>query len=132
MSDKLKSLNNIRTLRAQARELDLPLLEDILDKLNAVVSERREEETANASVIRERNEKIEKYRALLLEDGIDPEELTAISSDKKLSKPRKERPAKYKFLDENGVQRTWTGQGRTPKALKEQTDAGKPLDDFLI
>lgn len=43
MSDLLKSLNNIRTLRAYARETQISVLEEMLDKLRAVVSERREE-----------------------------------------------------------------------------------------
>uniref|UniRef100_UPI003977E581 H-NS family nucleoid-associated regulatory protein n=1 Tax=Salmonella TaxID=590 RepID=UPI003977E581 len=38
----------------------------------------------------------------------------------------------YSFTDENGETKTWTGQGRTPKALAEQIAAGKSLDDFLI
>ena len=42
MSEVLKSLNNIRTLRAQGRELPLEILEEILEKLEVVVSERRE------------------------------------------------------------------------------------------
>ncbi|END4451164.1 H-NS histone family protein, partial [Escherichia coli] len=38
----------------------------------------------------------------------------------------------YKYTDVNGETKTWTGQGRTPKALAEQLEAGKTLDDFLI
>ncbi len=37
MSEALKSLNNIRTLRAQGRELPLEVLEEILEKLNVIV-----------------------------------------------------------------------------------------------
>ena len=44
MSEALKILNNIRTLRAQARECTLETLEEMLEKLEVVVSERREEE----------------------------------------------------------------------------------------
>ncbi|MCV5927126.1 DNA-binding protein, partial [Escherichia coli] len=40
MSEALKSLNNIRTLRAQGRELPLEVLEEILEKLNVIVDER--------------------------------------------------------------------------------------------
>ena len=42
MSEELKTLNNIRSLRAQSRELPLETLEDILEKFNVIVSERRE------------------------------------------------------------------------------------------
>mgnify|MGYP004702686601 FL=1 len=44
MSDVIKSLNNIRTLRAQAREYSLETLEDILEKFEVMVNERREDE----------------------------------------------------------------------------------------
>lgn len=132
MSETLKSLNNIRTLRAQARELPLSILEEMLEKLTIVVGERRDEDEANADAIRERAEKIEKYRAMLVEDGIDPDELLSAQFAEKPRKTRPERPAKYKYQDENGQEKTWTGQGRTPRHIKEQLDAGKSLDDFLI
>jgi DNA-binding protein H-NS len=44
MSETLQVLNNIRTLRAQARELPLEVLEEVLEKFTIVVAERSEEE----------------------------------------------------------------------------------------
>jgi DNA-binding protein H-NS len=38
MSEALKILNNIRTLRAQARECTLETLEEMLEKLEVVVN----------------------------------------------------------------------------------------------
>lgn len=52
MSETLKALNNIRTLRAQARETDLATLEEMLEKLSVIVDERREEEQA---ILRNKN-----------------------------------------------------------------------------
>ncbi|MBN3192599.1 DNA-binding protein, partial [Pectobacterium brasiliense] len=72
MSEVLKVLNNIRTLRAQARETDLATLEEMLEKLTVIVEERREEETKVQQEQAERLAKIEALRAKLLEDGIDP------------------------------------------------------------
>lgn len=132
MSDSLKSLNNIRTLRAQARELPLSILEEMLEKLTIVAEERRNDEAANADAILERAEKVAKYRAMLIEDGIDLDDLTSAQSFEKPRKTRTERPAKYKYTDENGDEKSWTGQGRTPRYIKEQIDAGKSLADFLI
>ena len=54
MSEALKILNNIRTLRAQARECTLETLEEMLEKLEVVVNERREEESAAATEVEER------------------------------------------------------------------------------
>ncbi|HDL8031932.1 TPA: H-NS histone family protein, partial [Yersinia enterocolitica] len=42
-------------------------------------------------------------------------------------------PAKYKYIDENGETKTWTGQGRTPAVIKKAIEEqGKSLDDFLL
>ncbi|MWT74034.1 H-NS family nucleoid-associated regulatory protein [Escherichia coli] len=136
MSEALKSLNNIRTLRAQGRELPLDVLEELLEKLSVIVEERRQEESSKEAEQKARREKLESLRQLMLEDGINPEELLTSflpkSGAAKTKKVRAPRPAKYKYTDVNGETKTWTGQGRTPKALAEQLEAGKTLDDFLI
>ncbi|EFB9784775.1 DNA-binding protein, partial [Escherichia coli] len=120
--------------RAQGRELPLEILEELLEKLSVVVEERRQEESSKEAELKARLEKIESLRQLMLEDGIDPEELLSSFSAKSGApkKVREPRPAKYKYTDVNGETKTWTGQGRTPKALAEQLEAGKTLDDFLI
>lgn len=82
MSEALKSLNNIRTLRAQGRELPLEILEELLEKLSVVVEERRQEESSKEAELKARLEKIESLRQLMLEDGIDPEELLSSFSAK--------------------------------------------------
>jgi len=134
MSEALKILNNIRTLRAQARELPLEALEEMLEKLTIVVSERQEEEASQRKELEDKQAKIDAFRAKLLEDGIDPSEL--LSSLKvvstKTKAPREPRPAKYKYIDENGSEKTWTGQGRTPKAIASELEKGKTLDDFAL
>ena len=114
MSEALKILNNIRTLRAQARECTLETLEEMLEKLEVVVNERRE---------------------MLIADGIDPNELLSTMAAVKAGTKTKRaaRPAKYSYVDENGETKTWTGQGRTPAVIKKAMDEqGKSLDDFLI
>ncbi|MGB3251648.1 H-NS family nucleoid-associated regulatory protein [Buttiauxella gaviniae] len=134
MSEVLKSLNNIRSLRAQGRELPLDVLEEILEKLTIVVDERREEESSKQADIEARQEKLQALRKLMEEDGINPEELLGSFSTKStaVKKARDPRPAKYQYTNENGETKTWTGQGRTPKALAKQIAEGKSLDDFLI
>ncbi|MFJ5366855.1 H-NS family nucleoid-associated regulatory protein [Pectobacterium punjabense] len=133
MSEALKVLNNIRTLRAQARETDLATLEEMLEKLTVIVEERREEETKVQQEQAERLAKIEALRAKLLEDGIDPAELLgSVSATKSTKSKRAPRPAKYKYVDENGNEKLWTGQGRTPKAIVAALENGKTLEDFEI
>ncbi|UDG80767.1 DNA-binding protein H-NS [Candidatus Hartigia pinicola] len=136
MSEYLKSLNNIRTLRAQAREISLDALEEILEKLTVVVDERREEETKIRAELEERNRKLEKVREIILEQGVDLKELLQkMDTNKGVNTriKRAARPAKYKYIDENGEAKTWTGQGRTPAVIKVAIEKkGNSLDHFLI
>ncbi|WP_139539216.1 H-NS family nucleoid-associated regulatory protein [Klebsiella spallanzanii] len=132
MTDAIKTLNNIRTLRAQARETDLATLEEILEKLTAIVEDKRQEETIAQQQNTERQGKIEALRAQLLEDGIDPSELLGNVKSSRPAAVRAPRPAKYKYIDENGDEKTWTGQGRTPKVIATALESGKVLEDFAI
>jgi len=129
----LKNLNNIRSLRAMAREFSVDVLEDMLEKFRIVTKERRDEEE---QLQRQRAEQQAKINALLAQmqaDGISPEELLSITPATARSvKKRQPRPAKYRFIDLNGETKTWTGQGRTPKPIAQALAAGKSLDDFLI
>ena len=136
MSEALKILNNIRTLRAQARECTLETLEEMLEKLEVVVNERREEESHAQAEIQERTRKLQQYREMLIADGIDPNELLATlgATSKTATKAKRAaRPAKYKYVDENGESKTWTGQGRTPAVIKKAIEEqGKKLEDFSL
>ncbi|OTA19972.1 global DNA-binding transcriptional dual regulator H-NS [Xenorhabdus beddingii] len=134
MSENLKSLNNIRTLRAQARECELTTLEEMLEKLTIVVEERRDEESHARAQIEERTRKLQEYREMLEKDGIELSDLVDALSGKATGKSKRAaRPAKYSYLDNDGETKTWTGQGRTPAVIKKAIDEeGKSLEDFLI
>ena len=73
-------------------------------------------------------QKLAKFQTLMDKAGIDPAELLA-AIDKKAK--RAPRPPKYRYV-KNGVEHTWTGQGRTPKFLAEQLEQGRQLDEFLV
>ena len=133
MSDAFKTLLNLRSLRAAAREeFTLEQLQEALEKLQAVVSEREEAEAESHQAEKEKEEKLQAYRAMLIADGINPEELLTALADTPKKTKRAPRPAKYKFTVD-GEERTWTGQGRMPAPLKEAIEnEGKSIDDFLI
>ena len=133
MSSMLKNLNNIRSLRAMAREFSVDVLEDMLEKFRVVTKERRDEEEQLQRQRAEQQEKINTLLALMQADGINPEELLSMTPATARSvKKRQPRPAKYRFTDLNGETKTWTGQGRTPKPIAQALATGKSLDDFLI
>ena len=64
MSVMLQSLNNIRTLRAMAREFSIDVLEEMLEKFRVVTKERREEEEQQQRELAERQEKISTWLKL--------------------------------------------------------------------
>lgn len=116
MSVMLQSLNNIRTLRAMAREFSIDVLEEMLEKFRVVTKERREEEERLQRQRAEQQEKINSLLAMMKADGISPEELFGGEvTTARVGKKRQPRPAKYRYTDLNGESKTWTGQGRTPK-----------------
>lgn len=79
MSSMLKNLNNIRSLRAMAREFSVDVLEDMLEKFRVVTKERRDEEEQLQRQRAEQQEKINTLLALMQADGINPEELLSMT-----------------------------------------------------
>lgn len=133
MSELAKTLLNIRSLRAFARELSFEQLEEALGKFTTVVEERREADELEQLERTEKEEKMVAIAKQIAQQGIDVEELVhALAGETKPKAKRAPRPAKYKYIDANGKEKNWTGQGRTPTPIQEQLDAGKSLDDFLI
>ena len=132
MTEVLKVLTHIRSLRVLAKNESLELLESILEKLQLVISEKREELLKIQQEEKERQERIAKYKDLLKQEGITIDELAEILGAEVPRKKREARPAKYQYVDENGVTKTWTGQGRTPKAIQTKLDKGQSLSDFEI
>lgn len=136
MSELTKTLLNIRSLRAFSRELTLEQLEEALDKLTIVVQERQEAEAEERAARAEQEAKLAAIADQIAKDGIDVADLIAALSGESKAKGAKSkrapRPAKYKYVDANGQEKTWTGQGRTPSAIQQQLDAGKSLEDFAI
>ncbi|MBY7787036.1 H-NS histone family protein [Vibrio fluvialis] len=134
MSEVTKTLLNIRSLRAYARELTLEQLEEALDKLTIVVQERKESEEEERAEREAQEAKLAAIAEQIAKDGIDVDALiTALAGETKTKAKGKRapRPAKYKYMD-NGVEKTWTGQGRTPSVIQKALDEGKSLEEFAI
>ncbi|MFM4982625.1 H-NS family nucleoid-associated regulatory protein [Aeromonas veronii] len=128
MSEFLKVLLNIRSLRAAMRELSLEQVKEAHEKIESIYLERLEQAEKEQAANAERQQKLAKFQTLMDKAGIDPAELLA-AIDKKAK--RAPRPPKYRYV-KNGVEHTWTGQGRTPKFLAEQLEQGRQLDEFLV
>ncbi|MGN5192412.1 H-NS family histone-like protein [Aeromonas veronii] len=133
MSEFLKVLLNIRSLRAALRELSLDQLKEAHEKIEMIYLERLEVAEKEQAAQAEHQQKLAEFQAMLAQAGIDPTELvgSAPAAATATKTKRAPRPPKYRYV-ENGVEKTWTGQGRTPKYLAEQLEQGRQLDDFLI
>ncbi|UUI59307.1 H-NS family nucleoid-associated regulatory protein [Aeromonas salmonicida] len=133
MSEFLKVLLNIRSLRAAMRELSLEQLQEAHEKIESIYLERLEHAEKEQAANAERQQKLAEFQAMLAQAGIDPTELVgcAPAAATAAKAKRAPRPPKYRYVD-NGQEHTWTGQGRTPKFLAEQLEQGRQLDEFLI
>jgi DNA-binding protein H-NS len=136
MNEFLKTLLNVRSLRAALRELPFEQLEEAKEKFEQVYTERFESTEKERTEQAEHQRKLAEFSEMLKQAGIDPRDLVgsavpAVSAKASGKMKRAPRPAKYKY-QEDGQEKTWTGQGRMPKAIAEQVEQGKSLDDFLI
>ncbi|EIY4975371.1 DNA-binding protein StpA [Klebsiella quasipneumoniae] len=133
MSSMLHKLNNIRSLRALSREFSIDVLEEMLEKLRIVTEEIRTQQQLAAQQQAVYQEKVNTWLELMRADGISPDELVDdIQPPMAGGKKRKPRPAKYRYNDHTGAEKTWTGQGRMPKPIAQAVAEGKSLDSFLI
>jgi len=131
MSSFQKTFLNARSLNAATRELSVEQLEETLIKLQAIITDRKNaEEEANAAA-EERIAKMQEYKDMLIEDGIDLSEFAEHFSGGKTRQKKAALPPKYKYMD-NGEEKTWSGYGRTPAVIKNAIAEGKSKDDFLI
>lgn len=132
LTEQMKNvLTNIRSLRVFVRELELNEMLEIQSKLNSVIDENLEAAKEKEQEQLEKEKKIADYLEMMQADGIAISDFVGIQSETKQKAKREPKPPKYKF-DADGEVKTWTGQGRTPKALQALLDNGHTLNEFLI
>ncbi|MCO4113948.1 H-NS family histone-like protein [Aeromonas hydrophila] len=135
MNDFLKTLMNIRSLRAVLRELSYEQLVEAKQKFDEIYAEREQQESKIRAESAERLQKLAEFTEMLRDAGIDPSELVGTATTAKaegtVKSKRAPRPAKYRYT-EDGLEKTWTGQGRMPRAIAAAVEGGKALEDFLI
>lgn len=132
-----RTMMNIRSLRVFAREVEFEQLLEMQEKLNVVIEERREDAEREAAELAELEQKRQKVLDYIISLGLDPVSLMepvtsgAVKSKRQPSKGGA-RKAKYRFTDENGDVKEWSGNGKRPLALQKLLDEGHFLEDFLI
>lgn len=140
-NEMLRVLCNVRSLRAAMRDLPMETQEKIQDNVLMVVSDNQtafqiqEEERKRKE--KDRQATMDKVNELLAQNGMTFDDLlpvagvTASDSQAKPKQKRQPRDPKYRWV-QDGEEKTWTGQGKTPKFLAEKLDQGHSLDEFLI
>lgn len=132
MALNLKDLKNIRQLRAALRTCSVAEIADIAGKINVIQKEREKEEEKLQEAMKTRERSVNNALSFLEKEDIDVYDLIAALNQKSVKKRGKMMP-KYAYTDLDGINRTWTGQGKTPLALlKLMQKTGASLDDFLI
>ncbi|CHQ65441.1 DNA-binding protein h-ns [Salmonella enterica subsp. enterica serovar Typhi] len=139
----LSTLNNIRTIRKEAREISFEIFEEILEKMKQV----HEELLADQLEIEEKRAKklalMEQFREMLAAEGIEGISISEIAdgvaapaAKKKGAKGEGDKRGaverKYAYKDENGKEVLWSGRGRLPKPVEEAMKKGAKKEDFLI
>lgn len=135
----LSTLNNIRTIRKEAREISFEIFEEILEKMKKV----HEELLADQLEIEEKRAKklalMEQFREMLAAEGIEGISISEIADGVAAPAAKKGKgdkrgavERKYAYKDENGKEVLWSGRGRLPKPVEEAMKKGAKKEDFLI
>ena len=123
-------LANPRRRDSILRRLDLEQLKQLTVACLNIQQERIEEENQRLRQLEERRKKALEAFDLLQADGLEPEDLIAVRERLSVKGPGK--VPRYMYKDEFEQERTWTGQGRTPKPIQDAINQGSKLEDFLI
>ncbi|WP_369742364.1 H-NS family nucleoid-associated regulatory protein [Pseudidiomarina sp. PP-1MA] len=135
MSEFISILTHGRRLKAAIKELSVEELKEVQLKLGKIIDDRIQEEAELRQQEAERLEKIAALKAAIADAGLSPEDLMDTSfagTSAQIKRPRSPKPAKYAYTDEHGARKTWTGQGRMPKAIVKALAEGASLEQFLL
>lgn len=132
INEFIKAISSKKTLKKAFSTLDIDTLNSIKEGVDFAYLKRAEDAEIEKLEEIERQEKIKKFANLIKEEGLDVEQITKLLGNSKAGSNRKKREPKYKYIDFDLTEKTWTGQGRTPKAIQSKLDEGALLSDFLI
>ncbi|WMY95312.1 MAG: H-NS family nucleoid-associated regulatory protein (plasmid) [Arsenophonus sp.] len=131
-----KHLSSITTLRKFALTKNFDWLQEVKDKLEAIIEENKDAyEKAKKEAEKKEKKRLDLIK-LIEDNGFNLHSLLEPVITKTINKKKKNnvntRKPKYKFLDENGDIQTWSGNGKPPTRLQKLLNNGNSLDKFLI
>lgn len=128
MTDFVKLLTRKNSLRKQCQMLSADDIEKAIADLTEILEEKREQEEAEKAVERERLEKIDAVKKMMLEAGISMDDLEGMID----APVKKKVEPKYQVTDDSGEVHQWSGRGRTPAVFQAHFDKGFSKEDCLI
>lgn len=122
-------LGNPNALKVFLKGQDLDWVNSVYKRIGELIIELTQEAELERAEAQERENKRLELIAMIEAEGWKVEDLIKEKSTKAKTSKKAD---KYRFPDENGKERTWSGFGAKPKALQALLDAGHSLDKFLI
>ena len=122
MSEFISILTHARRLQAAVKDLSVAELEQVAEKLNTVIENKREQEAEQIRQLEKKQALKDAILKQMQEAGLDLDDLAG---------DEKSTGTKYRYTDEAGTEHTWTGIGRTPKVFAKLKDQGK-LDNYAV
>ncbi len=134
---ELRSYKNVRSLRTLFKDATIDDLNEIIEKMIALKNEIEEEQRQEMEADAERRQAFEELKKTLTDKNYSYEDFKqfmegGVSKPARKTGTRKMTP-KYRYTDLEGITREWTGQGKTPNALKQLMEqTGNDKSFYLI
>ena len=116
MPMSLRALKNSRNLLAALRDASLDDIDYIIQRLVLIKEKLKNDRLEDERRKAKRQEALNKAMDFLNENNISIDDL--LRSKDAIKHKRAKFKIRYKYTDIDGVQRTWTGQGKTPTPLR--------------
>ena len=134
MENFLKLATNRNSLKSLTKDFYIDELEKLASNLNIIIEQRKEKELKLKEKNKEKIQKINNIKLLLVEQGLNINDLIndPISQFYKPVKEKIKVLPKYRLTDLDGVDHEWTGRGLPPKVFKQHFDRGHTKESCLI
>ncbi len=130
MTLELKALTNPRLLEAALKDAQPEVIQTIIDCLMQIKDRRAQEIAAAQEEQQQRQQQLNELLSKMNECNISIDDLIAVKTGGR--RPRR-MAMRYRYIGTDGVEREWSGQGKTPTALRELMERdGTTKEDYLI
>jgi DNA-binding protein H-NS len=134
MENFLKLATNRNSLKSLTKNFHIDELKKFSLNLNIIIEQHKEQELKRKEKNKEKAQKIENIKLLLVEQGLNINDLMTnpLHQGQKNIKAKIKLPPKYRLVDSDGTTYEWTGRGLPPKVFKQHFDRGYTKESCLI